>query len=534
MPISPQIQVYVDQGLLTSERALGLDFNAQLNLSSNTIHEFIVNGLLTIDRAIGLDNDELVNLESPGTRDLIANGTLTLDRAVGLSLTENENLSSPIIRGLIVDNTLTLEQALGLNRVQRNNLEADHIRELIADGTLTLPQARDLDFDGRTNLASQPIRDLIRDEIFTVEQAIGLNEEGCMALDRPDILQLVRNGTLTFQNLMDGEIPPPPDVNDDEIPGIEPGIQPNILNDAQSTHTSSVHRTVSESATKLIHRYPNVMDPTTLNQLITTISAEINALPDGNPQNEAAKRCMVRLGSPEYAYTDASSGVNTRELIALSWRAIHDDEVRVGNLADATRQFVEGLYEIQRGYNLSPTGEDLQGEDSTICSAGTFNKLMEKLKGIHPDVDIEVISSTLATLKLPIVVKEEVNHYLAARANPSTVSELTQFTQQIAQIKEEGVEVIWDAIKDRVAMRIFDEFGSLYNDQNDPRFTGFIEAGKDVDLGELPSFQREVSQSKGYREYCSSIMKSYRLATQNQRQELDPDSSDENTNIQKP
>jgi hypothetical protein len=77
-----------------------------------------------------------------------------------------------------------------------------------------------------------------------------------------------------------------------------------------------------------------------------------------------------------------------------------------------------------------------------------------------------------------------------------------QFTHQITQIEEKGVEVIWESIKDSVAARMFDEFGSLYANQDDPRFVAFIDAGQYVELGQLPSFQKEVSESEGYRESC--------------------------------
>ncbi len=141
------------------------------------------------------------------------------------------------------------------------------------------------------------------------------------------------------------------------------------------------------------------------------------------------------MAAPNYVYTDPTSGVNTRELLALSWLAVNDDGVRTGSFDDAKNQFIEGLYEIQRGYNLSEAGVDLHGSDVFICSGGTFNKLLEKLSGVHPDVTIEFITPELAALKLPIIVKEEVVSYLAAKANPSTASELTQFTQQIKQIE---------------------------------------------------------------------------------------------------
>ena len=69
--------------------------------------------------------------------------------------------------------------------------------------------------------------------------------------------------------------------------------------------------------------------------------------------------------------------MNTLELLALSWLAVNDNGVRTGSFDDAKNQFIEGLYEIQRGYNLSEAGVDLHGSDVFICSGGTFNKVSD-------------------------------------------------------------------------------------------------------------------------------------------------------------
>ncbi|MCH9717292.1 MAG: hypothetical protein K0U52_09440 [Gammaproteobacteria bacterium] len=62
----------------------------------------------------------------------------------------------------------------------------------------------------------------------------------------------------------------------------------------------------------------------------------------------------------------------------------------------------------------------------------------------------------------------------------------------------------------------------------------FIDAGKDVDLGKLPSFQKEISESSGYQEYCSSTMKSYRTFSQNQRQAPESSLSNDAKDTPKP
>ena len=149
-------------------------------------------------------------------------------------------------------------------------------------------------------------------------------------------------------------------------------------------------------------------------------------------------------------------------------------------------------------------------EELRAARVRKFSVLQPEPDGVHPDVviEIEVITLKLAALKFPIVVKEEAKNYLADKANPATFSEFNQFTHQIKQIEEEGVDVIWGSIKDHVAARMFDEFGSLYVNQDDPRFTAFMDTAQYIELGELPSFQKELSESEGYRKYCSSMMRS--------------------------
>jgi hypothetical protein len=292
----------------------------------------------------------------------------------------------------------------------------------------------------------------------------------------------------------------------DQILGIEPVAGANPvnaqINDQQSTHTASVHCSVSESATRLFERYGAQLDGLNLDTIIATINAWAHALPAGNV-NDAAKRCVERLSAPHYTYSDAVSDVSTRQLLALSWLAIHDEAHRQGSLSDALRQFCEGLYESQRGYNLSDEWVDEGGVDNPICTAGTFNKLVEKLAGIHPDVIIKHITSKIAGLKFPSVVKEEVNRYLTERTKPTTAAGFVSITARLKQIEDEGVSAVWDAIKENVSTRMFEEFGSLYTNKDNPQFTGLVDAGQYVNLGQL------LSESEGYREYCSVSMKSY-------------------------
>ena len=88
---------------------------------------------------------------------------------------------------------------------------------------------------------------------------------------------------------------------------------------------------------------------------------------------------------------------------------------------------------------------------------------------------------------------------------------------QIAQVKEDGVEVIWDQIKDNIAGRMFDEFGSLYPNRVDHSFTGLIDAGQHTGLPDLSIFQEQVQNSKGYHQYCSQMLRRFGMFSSSEK-----------------
>ena len=282
------------------------------------------------------------------------------------------------------------------------------------------------------------------------------------------------------------------------------------LNDRQSTHTASVHRTVSDSAANLFRRYGADIDAEKLDGIIAEIGEWVASLSD-DLIHDAAKRAFARLAEPYYSYTDEVSDVSTRQLLALSWLAIHHEDLREGSLDDAYAQVAEGLYECQRGYNISDAGHDLGGIDEPICTAGTFNKLVEKLAGIHPDVVVQFITPKTAGLKLAKLVKAAVYDYLETISHPSTVAGFLSTSRLLKLVEKEGMAPIWPFIKSKVTAQLFDEFGSLYTSRFDQRFLDLIDVGVDVELGELPSVQRALANSNGYHAYCLSVFRSSNL-----------------------
>jgi hypothetical protein len=277
------------------------------------------------------------------------------------------------------------------------------------------------------------------------------------------------------------------------------------INNAQSTHTASIHESAMLAVTKLMNCYWKSILRIGLDKILLEIIREIDNLPD-SLINKAAKNCIRRIIAMDF--TDPN-GVSIKQLVALCYLAINDTENLLCSKEDAKKQFIDGLYEIQRGYNLSADGIDNGKSDKPICISGTFNKLIEKLWGIHKDVELCFITKETASQKLPIVVHEEANNYLEKQVKPKTSEDFYRVVTLMDQLIQEGIGVIWDKIKLRVADRMFDEFKSLYaNNKENPNFEALIEAGQYLELEEegLDPYKKPIVDSLGYHAYCSESL----------------------------
>jgi len=166
-------------------------------------------------------------------------------------------------------------------------------------------------------------------------------------------------------------------------------------------------------------------------------------------------------------------------------------------LPDVKTQFINGLYEIQRGYNfIEDTMIDNGKKDQPICPSGTFNKLIESMIGCHPSLEIIFITKKCASLKLPIVVTEEATKYLLQLSSSTLPTTLGFALKIIRQLEKETVSCMWDLIQPQVKERMFDDFGSLYfNDDNNIDFNLLIEIGKDVELKDLLNIKNKILES---------------------------------------
>ncbi len=242
-----------------------------------------------------------------------------------------------------------------------------------------------------------------------------------------------------------------------------------------SVKIASVHESVSSSATKLKEHYGDKIHGCALQEALHEFSEWLQKQPeDFSEKIKAAKRCLPRLTAEDYHFIDPVSAVSTKQLLALMWIAIHDEERRQSSLEDVLSAFVEGLYEIQREYNISDKGVDNGAvDDKSACPAGTFNKIVEKGAGILPDVEIVFKTLVGFNLKFPRVVCEEAMIYLRGLSSRG----LGLLFEEIKQ--DNSVAAIWDSIKEPITNKMFDEFGSLFqNNRELPAFISIIATGE--------------------------------------------------------
>jgi hypothetical protein len=200
--------------------------------------------------------------------------------------------------------------------------------------------------------------------------------------------------------------------------------------------------------------------------------------------------------------------VSTRQLLALAYTAINDASKRSGSLADAQYLFVEGLYEIQRGYNLDDAGHDRGGEDRPICTGGAFNKLMEKLNGIHQDVEVYYITQEGASSKFIRLAAAHADAYLQSLV-AGTANDYRRVKDLLQELKTDGsLTPIWEKIKAGVERELWDEFKEAYGDNpHHHQFLALIDNGQYLALPDLSAIESTLLASSGYQAFLEEQMR---------------------------
>lgn len=228
------------------------------------------------------------------------------------------------------------------------------------------------------------------------------------------------------------------------------------INKVESTHLTSINQAFAKVINKFKESYSKIFINLDYDNYFKDIENkfEENFFDYDSAKFLAAKRALNGL-IRDSDYIDEQSQLSLENFFILLWHGIQDETSRTGSLSDAQKQLLEGLYEIQRGGNLNAGDQDNNLPDEPICCTGAFHKLLEKLVGIHNYLDFIYITPELASLKFPIIVKEEANNYLLG-IDPYFIF----FNYD--RLKEEGVTAIWKNIETKVRERILTEFGSLY------------------------------------------------------------------------
>ncbi len=450
-----------------------------------------------------LNPENIVLVAAHAAPSHLARALFNLQRA-GILNPENIALVAAHAAPMHLDSALSKLQRAGILNQDNFLLFAAHAAPSdLAFALSYLQRAGILNPENIARVAAHAAPDHLASVLFCLLEARILNQENFAALVTPNHAALMTNEayeiiwgripnhlltTDNFRILLTAaeRVNPIAELERvrDHILGVQVGIEHVVnFNPRQSTHTASVHKSISASAVQLMKRYGSSLS---LETKILEIKDFVKGLAD-TPERQAAKRCIERIADPHFTFTDATSEVSILQLLALSYTAIHDEDKRLGHLDDAKAFFVDGLYEIQRGYNIERSQGPKEGDDSPICPGGTFNKLMEKLNGIHPDVKIDYINHEGAYLKFPKLVKDHALKYLT-QLDPEQASILLDKIRT-----RENLMPIWGAIESKVKTALWDEFKEAYgNNQADKRFTDLFDAAGDLDCTEIV---RQASES---------------------------------------
>lgn len=219
------------------------------------------------------------------------------------------------------------------------------------------------------------------------------------------------------------------------------------LNNAQNTHTASVHASVSRCLFALAVRYLPNLEPikkectevsnymllarwlrtddaekylTSRSELLLKFADTLKVSdcqfddkedPYKDLKINAARRSIRRIiDRKEHGdFRESQSGVPILLALALAWDAVQDTknpDLLISTIPEKNFILVEMLYQIQRGYNIDVDGNDNGLEDDFICLSGHFNKMMEALSGRHPLVFIEIVTEETARLRLYALIQE--------------------------------------------------------------------------------------------------------------------------------
>ncbi|MDG2348112.1 MAG: hypothetical protein P8L77_01440, partial [Gammaproteobacteria bacterium] len=271
------------------------------------------------------------------------------------------------------------------------------IRALLREGNLSIDEYIFVVFNPRmlTIFLESNVRTLFQHKIITLDQLRACNQTTIDSLDNQTIYNDLLDKRITWDEVLPRhmELAPQNEIR-------------YTINRLQSTHTASVHESISESAQKLSEQFNK---QTNVTQAINNLKVQITKFHPNKHISDHQKQAALRSFERSIKITDRVSGVSYNQLIALTFVAAKNAGYRNHTFNDYLEAIILALYEVQRGYNLNAAGiDDMNKDDMPICESGSFNKIVEKMVGILPDCQITNINSEVIYLKLFSTIKSEI------------------------------------------------------------------------------------------------------------------------------
>ena len=488
----PHVFQLITNGHINARQYLTLKEGAACILrNSSEVCQLIADKLITLEQFNSLNIKSMMALAQTHVRKLITEGHINIEQYVTLNEDAAYILSvRPEVCQLIVEKIITLEQFNSLNTKSMMALAQTHVRKLITEGHINIEQYVTLNEDVAYLLTVRPeVCQLIADGFITLEQCNSLNNDALVALAQLGVRQLIiaRRMTIAQLALINNDELIDAINNDDTLEQILSGqleVEAVIrrFNGHQSTHTASVHNGASQSARDLYKRYKDKIQGENLDNEIKSLVTKISeysgpVIAKYNDRNRDcvryAKECIQRIATAEYSFKDPASEISMHELLAVVSLAIRDTSVLLGGTNDdAIKQIIQGLYEAEREGNISLNRLNEDNEDarsSSACIAGTFNKIIEKLVGIHPDCNLIFISGESVTAKMKIIVLENIAKHIMTKNSFSTFH--SSYSKKEA-FPDDYWAAIWNGIKDNVKKEASEYYSG--NDVIEPRLHKWI------------------------------------------------------------
>lgn len=96
--------------------------------------------------------------------------------------------------------------------------------------------------------------------------------------------------------------------------------------------------------------------------------------------------------------------------------------------------------------------------------------------------------------------------YLEQLTHPKSASEY-QFLMQLFSLMQNSIRPIWGGINTAVRHKLWEELGGFFSSPSDKAFATMVESGAQLQLKDLKQFQKNISESEGYRQYCGQLMR---------------------------